>query len=46
MCWCIELSKRLSREDFLEFLEVIFEEGPLVKYPNPDAWVRSLNQNF
>jgi hypothetical protein len=41
-----KMSKRLSREDFLDSLEIIFEEGPLVKYQNPDAWVRPLNQNF
>jgi hypothetical protein len=40
------MSKRLSRKEFLEFLEVIFEEGPMLKYQNPDAWVRSLNQDF
>ena len=44
--WCVKMSKRLSRKDFLEFLDVILEEGPLVKYQNPDAWVRPLNQDF
>jgi hypothetical protein len=37
--WCEKLSKRLSRKDFLEFLEIIHEEGPVVKYKNPDAWI-------
>ncbi len=43
-CWCAKLNKRLSHEDFLEFLDVIFEEGPLVKYQNPDAWGQPLHQ--
>jgi hypothetical protein len=40
------MSKRLSRKDFLEFLEVLFEEGPLVKYQNPDAWASPLHATF
>jgi hypothetical protein len=35
--------KRLSRKDFLDCLEVMYEEGPQVKYQNPDAWSRPLN---
>jgi len=34
------MSKRLSRKEFLAFLEVIYEEGPPVRYQNPDSWTR------
>jgi hypothetical protein len=33
------MNKRLSSKEFLESLEAIWEEGPLVKYQNPDAWI-------
>jgi len=36
------MSKRLSRKEFLDCLEAIYEEGPMVKYQNPDAWSRFL----
>jgi hypothetical protein len=36
------MRKRLSRQDFLECLEAIWEEGPPVKYQNPDAWIQAL----
>jgi hypothetical protein len=37
------MRKHLSSEDFLLYLEAIWEDGPQVRYQNPDAWVRPLN---
>jgi hypothetical protein len=36
------MTKRLSSKDFFEVIEAIWEEGPMVKYQNPDAWIRAL----
>jgi hypothetical protein len=40
------MTKHLSSEKFLEYVQAIYEEGPPVKYPSPDAWVRALPVNF
>ncbi len=39
------MSKCFSRKELFEFLEVIFEEGSMVKYQNPDVWIRSLHKD-
>lgn len=31
--------KRLTSEEFLRIYEILWEEGPKVKYVNPDNWV-------
>lgn len=33
------MSKRLSRKEFLKCVEALYEEGPPVRYQNPDAWI-------
>ena len=33
-----DMSNRLSRKDFLKCLEAMYEEGPAVRYQNPDSW--------
>jgi hypothetical protein len=33
------MGRRLSSKEFLEYLNAIYEEGPTVKYQNPDAWI-------
>ena len=33
------MGKRLSSKEFLQYLDAIYEEGPPVKYQNPDAWI-------
>jgi hypothetical protein len=40
------MNKRLSSRKFLEYVEAMYEEGPPVKYPSPDAWVRAMPLNF
>jgi hypothetical protein len=40
------MNKRLSRKEFLKCVEAMYEEGPPVKYPSPDAWVRAIPLNF
>jgi len=37
--WVAALQKRHSKEDFQAFLHELFDnDGPIVKYQNPDAW--------
>jgi len=37
--WVVALQKRHSKEDFQAFLHELFDnDGPIVKYQNPDAW--------
>ncbi len=36
------MKERLSSRDFFTFLEELWEAGPKVKYPNPDAWITYL----
>jgi len=37
--WVVALQKRHSKEDFQSFLHELFDnDGPIVKYQNPDAW--------
>jgi hypothetical protein len=37
--WIAALQKRHSTEDFQAFLHELFDnDGPIVKYQNPDAW--------
>jgi len=31
--------KRLTSEEFLRIYEILWEEGPKVKYVNPDGWI-------
>jgi len=32
------MKKRMSREEFILILDAILQEGPKVRYQNPDAW--------
>jgi hypothetical protein len=32
------MKRRLSREDFLELFDLVWEAGPSVRYQNPDNW--------
>lgn len=33
------MSKKFSREQFLKIADGLREEGPEVRYQNPDAWI-------
>jgi hypothetical protein len=46
MYQCSYMNKRLTSKKFLEYVEAMYEEGPPVKYPSPDAWVRAIPVNF
>lgn len=34
--------KRFSREQFRKLAEELWQEGPEVKYKNPDAWTQHM----
>jgi len=36
------MGSRLSREKFLALAEELLQDGPEVKYQNPDAWISHL----
>jgi hypothetical protein len=36
--------KRLSSDDFLKSAQKLWRAGPEVKYKNPDAWRRNIDQ--
>jgi hypothetical protein len=36
--------KRLSSDDFLKSAQKLWRAGPEVKYKNPDAWQRNIDQ--
>jgi hypothetical protein len=36
----IKSQKKLSSQEFLKVYETIWQDGPKIKYQNPDAWIR------
>jgi len=44
--WVAVVEKRRSKEEFQEFIHELFHnDGPKVKYQNPDSWRRRLKKD-
>jgi len=37
------MSCRLSSKDFWRLFELLWEQGPAVRFRNPDAWIKALD---
>lgn len=34
-----DLTRKFSKKEFIKLAEELWQEGPEVKYQNPDAWI-------
>jgi hypothetical protein len=34
----LNMSGRLSKEDFRKLMDILMQEGPRIKYKNPEKW--------
>lgn len=40
------MAKKFSREQFRRLAEELWQEGPEVRYENPDAWINHLQKKM